>query len=533
MEDIVFEVGKRDGEGGDEEKKLARQYTLLEQGTVLVRETYAKRYKVKKKLQGKFSGKIDGTKWSKALKMVYQGCTRSIILNENFFPGNIREFEMSKQPFIVDIEVMPYVEAKAIYGKWDRWEYVPEELQDELSLEREAAKFYNPFKLYKTKENNKDVEIIRYQDKTRNEMMIFINGVMMLPVGFPMPGDDYDIAKQINELISPFFFFGKSMVFRLRNNAILLDEMLRLAVKKTQKSFAPPLINQSGRVLSQKIFSPGTITSGIKEGSVALLDPSSRGLEGGEINMINMLQNKIDEKSVNPVFQGQQPSGTPTATQIMEVQKQAKMMMGLTVLSCALLEYKLGWLRLQNLLRNWFSPKGMKMEEEEYAKEYRSVTREKMIEGRGLGVVIVRVADKENTPPPEKQLMEEEEMSTDTRPVRIIYIDPKQVTSPKMTWFMEVTPKEKKSDALSKVLFNEMMQQLMMFPNPNMQYAGERFAEVWEENPAKLFSQPEAAPPQEGQPQEGQGQANSPGVPAAPVPGKNNKSALLNMAGKA
>ena len=529
LEDIIFEVGKRDGEGGDEEKKLSRQYTLFEQGTAFVREKYAKRYKIKKKIQGKFNGEINTTKWTKALKMVYQGCTRQIILNENFIPGNIREFEMGKQPFIVDIDVMPYEEAKAIYGKWERWEYVPDDLRDEFQLDREAARFYNPFKLYKTKENNRDVEILKYQDKTANEQMIFINGVMMMPVGMPMTDDDYDIVKQVNELISPFFFFGKSMVFRLRNNAILLDEMLRLAVKKTQKSFAPPLINQSGRVLSQKVFAPGTITSGIKEGSVALLDPNSRGLESGEINMIGMLENKIDEKTVNPVFGGQQPSGTPTATQIMEVQKQAKMMMGLTVMACSLLEYKLGWLRLNSLLKHWFKPKKTSVSEEYedgFLNDYRSVTREKMIEGYGVGLSVVRVADKKNIPSDADLLIEEENLSTKDRPVRIMYLDPKIVTSPKMTWFIEVTPKEKKSDALSKVLFNEMMQQLMQFPNANMAYAGERFAEVWEENPAKLFATPQEAPV----PVEGEDKGPAAGVPNAPVPGKNDRSALLNMA---
>ena len=97
-----------------------------------------------------------------------------------------------------------------------------------------------------------------------------------------------------------------------------------------------------------------------------------------------------------------------------------------------------------------------------------------------------------------------------------------------MTWYIEVTPKEKKSDALSKVLFNEMMQQLMLFPNVNMKYAGERFAEIWEENPAKLFSGEEQVPEEEGEKT-----ANAAGVPKSPVPGKNDKSALLNMAGKA
>jgi hypothetical protein len=531
MEDIMWETCERDGEGGDEEKKLLRQYTLFEQGTVFVREAYVKKWKIKKKLKGKFNGKINSVTWSKRLAESFEGCSRQILLNENVILGNMREYEMAKQPFFVDIDVMPYEEAKTIYGKWERWENVPKGLTDILSTNRDEMKLYNPFKLYKSKESS-DVEVVRYQSKIDNEMMIMINGVMMLPVGFPMMMEEYDVAKQTGPIISPFFAYGRSIVYELRNNATLYDEMLRLALKKTQKSFAPPMFNMTGRTLSPKIFVPGTITVGVKEGQVVPVDPRSGAVEGGELNIIQLLQAKIDEKSVNPVFSGQNPSGgVQTATQILEVQRQAKQMISLTVTLCSLLEFKLGWLRLQNILKHWFEPTKVTYNEYtgEFGERYMSVVRDKMIPGAGKGKKITRIT--KNIPPVEEQIDEENVLSTPETPVRITYIDPTYVKSAKLIWYINVLPKEKKSDALSKIMFNEMMQGAVGFPNVNMDYLSERYAEIWEENPAKLFSlgQEQPAPTEPGAPAP-TGSKPSPlaGVPQNPTPA--NKSNLLTLA---
>jgi len=531
MEDIIWETGERDGEGGDSEKKLLRQYTLFEQGTVFVRDSYVKKWKIKKRLKGKFNGKLDSVTWSKRLAESFEGCSRQILLNDNVILGNIREYEMEKQPFIADIDIMPYEEAKQIYGKWERWPNVPRESTDVLGTDREAKKLYFPFKLYKSEETN-DVEVVRYQDKNANEMMILINGVMMLPVGMPIMTSDgeYDIAKQTGPIISSFFAYGRSIVYELRNNATLYDEMLRLALKKTQKSFAPPLFNMTGRTLSPKIFAPGTITAGVKEGQVVPVDPRGGPVEGGEFSMIQLLQNKIDEKSVSPVFAGQNPSGgVQTATQILEVQRQAKQMMNLTVAICALLEYKLGWLRLQNILRHMFEPRKISYNEYtgDFTARYFSVVRDKMIPGVGKGKKITRITNE--VPSVEEQFEEEEALSTPETPVRITYINPEYVKSAKLIWYLSVVPKEKKSDALSKIMFNEMQQGAMAYPNVNLNYLAERYAEVWEENPAKLFNLEEApaAPEMAGQPA---GSRPSPlaGVPQNPTPA--NKSSLLTVA---
>lgn len=494
MEDILFEVGERDG---DEEKKLLRQYTLLEQGTVFVEEAWEEKFRLRKSVTGKFNGQLDSIKWNAQMKKEYDGCTRRVLLNENVYLGDIRQFDMKKQPFLFYVEVRPYAEVEAMYGTWERWKDVPKHCIH-LPETTETQGMYTPRHFFDTTEKE-EVEIIKYQNKWDDEYAILINGVLMTPVGMPLslvtPKGDYNIEKQVNEVISPFFAYGKSMVSRMKNQVAILDEMLRMAVLKTQKSFAPPMVNNTGRVLSSRIFAPGTVTTGIDKDKIGPLDPNARAVEGGEFNMISELMKQIDRNSVDPTTSGNQPQGTPTATQILEVQRQAKIMIGLTVLVCSLLEEKLAWLRLENVLTNWMEATGKEFNEytNSFIETYRSINREKMISGAGIGRQLVKLT--KNIPSEIEQYNQEEALSSPNNPVRITYLNPDEICTSRYMWFINVVPKEKKTDALNKVMFDEMMTKaLTYFPNSNLDFFQERFAEIWEQNPSKMFNPAQPAP---------------------------------------
>jgi hypothetical protein len=512
IEDINYEVSQRDD---DDEKKLLRQYTMFEQGTVFVEETWEEKFRLHKAVSGKFNGKLDSISWKPSLKKEYDGCTRKILLNENVYLGDIRQFEIKKQPYIFTIEIRSYAEAEAMYGTWERWECVPKVMV--MFQENTIQRVYAPQHYFDTTTKD-EVEIIKYQNKWDNEYAVLINNVLMVPPGMPLslitPTGDYNVTSQVNEVISPFFAYGKSMVSRMKNTVAILDEMLRLAVLKTQKSFAPPMVNNTGRVLSSKIFAPGTVTMGVDKEKLGPLDPSARAVEGGEFNMIDTLMKSIDRNSVDPTYGGNQPQGSPTATQILEVQRQAKLMIGLSVFVCASLEQKLAWLRLENLMANWMEATGKSFNEEagEWTNEYRSVNREKMIPGAGIGRQVTKLTD--NMPTMQDQYDEEEALSTPDRPVRITYLNPKEICSSKYMWYITVTPKEKKTDALNKVMFDEMMTKaLASFPNANIEFFEERFAEVWDQNPAKMFKAPEQPAPAPAPTDGSQPTGPQPGMP--------------------
>jgi len=481
----------------DDEKKVLRQYTMLEQGEVFVEEVWDEKFELIKDIVVPFDGKnVKLAKWEKRLKKVSSGPTRNILLNENVYLGDITVYDFKKQPFIFTIEQKNYEDAKAIYGDWERWKHV-ERGAKYFSTQQDASTYNKNWTL--TEVSKDQVEIAKFQDKNNNEYAIIINGILMTPVGLPIPrkwgeGVEYNITQQIGEIISPYFAYGKSIVMKLRTKQAVYDEMLRLAILKTQQSFMPAYANNTGVHLSSRIMMPGKMTTGIDATKIQVLgDP--KGLQKSEVQMMGEIQKSLDDDSASPVMQGKNPVGTTrmTATQSQQLRQQADLAMSGIILAATLLETKLGTMRLYNNLENWFKPVGSTVEDGQIKSKYRSMNIDKLIEGEGAGQSILRATE---TPKDPMQIYNEEEQIKKKTgvPTRINEVNPLALENVKYTYYVTATQKPRKNSDLTKVLFTEMMQGAQQFPNINMEYMSERFAEVWGEDPTKMFQKGGGAP---------------------------------------
>mgnify|MGYP003394061274 CR=1 FL=1 len=520
MEDIILKTNELDG---DDEKKYLRHYELLKQGTVFVEELWEEKTKKFKKSSKKFTGSLKGFDWTEQIKKAFARPTRNIVPGLNVYLGDMTQYDISEQPYIFTVDIVPYTKAKAMFGKWERWDNVPKKIQ-RFNNNNKTSLFNHDWTLLEAKENY--VEILRYQEKSNNEYALVLNGVLMTPIGLPLPWgyEDYNIAQQNLEAIHVKFSYGKSLVSRIKNKVALLDELSRLAILKTQKSFMPPYLNISGRVLSNRVFMPGKMTYGISPGTlVPISDKEVEGVTNAELAMIKELQENINNETTSPTFSGQQSSGNPTATEIVELQRQAKMILGLTIFSISMLEWKLEWLRLKNLLANWFVPEDKVVDAMRgvLKSKYRMTTTDKTIDGQGMGKRII-------VPTPEipssNAVMQTEDRLTQEQgmPIRLIFVNPEEVTNSKLCWQIVIKPKERKTSETQKLLFRAFMQDVVPL-QPNIAELQSEFASVWEKNPQKLFA-PNPMPqvdPTTGQPivpqtpEMGQGGANitSPRVP--------------------
>lgn len=486
---------------GDEENKMLRQYTLLEQGTVFVEELWTERWERRKVLPGgkTFDGKIADMEWIDRLVKVSDGPQRNILQNENVYLGDITIFGVQKQPFIFTVKIVPYGEAEEIFGEWDRWEYVSRDLKN-FSTSTVNTTYNNNWTLTQIRKGH--CEIVCFQDRYSNEFGYIVNGILMTPVGMPIPwnwGDEikYNLEMQIHEIISPKFAYGKSVVARFRTKQALYDEMMRLAVLKTQKSFIPPYSNMTGLVLSSRIFFPGKMNSGIDAEKLKPLGDTN-GVSRSEMAFIQELQRQIDDDSVLPVLQGK---GTPgasrmTATQSQHLKQQAELMLTLTIFSATMLEQKIDTLRLYNVLENYFDPIGKKFDEtkKKLVDKYRTANVPKMIEGEGAGQSIVRVSDTQVDP---MQVFNEEENIKKTTgvPTRINHINRDLIKSVRYSFYVRGVQKEKKTSNLARVLFGEMIQGAAFAQEDlNKEYLEERYAQVWGENPSKMWKKAQQAP---------------------------------------
>lgn len=503
LTDTIFVTEQRDGGelAGDKEKKLLRQRELMSQNAVFVQEEWLRTFERKKKLSQKYAGEFkDWKHWDETLELVFEGPSRTLLHGPNVYLGDITEYFMEKQPYFFVVIHQAYDIAKTKYGKFENWKYVKKGRVTDAVLEEQKTIYDNKWRL--TEVQDDQVEIILYQDKPSDEFQILINGVMMLPIGFPLsgvsPAGEYNVIKQVYRPISAKFAYGKPFVRlgSVREISKLIDEMLKLFVLKTRKSFTPPYVNTSGKVISRRVLSPGRITMGISPDALQKIGEEGQGVTANEYNILKELQDRVDKSTVSNQFAGQQGKAGTTATEVVELQRQAKLTLGLTIAACEFLELKLSYLRLWNIIENYYEPLDTKVvtvnDVRKYVNTYRNVTREASIEGEGLGERQVLPTDQDPVPSPEViRQMELDQEKVTGKPNRKIFINPGGMKVAKLRWYIVITPKEKETSAFHKLIFRDMISDITAMISlgsvPNVEGLEEQFSKTWNVGTNKLF----------------------------------------------
>lgn len=462
--DIMSVVSEHDGgdDGGDKEKKMLRQNELLKQGTAFVQENWITKYEVKKKLKEKYKGEFKNfAGYTEKLEKVYEGCSRELLYGLNVYLGDITAFSMNDQPYVFTVEQMSYDMAETLYGKFENWKYVRPGCPDKTGTDTATgARTIYDSKFRMSRLTDSQVEIIKYQDQPHDEFMIMINGILMLPPGFPLsaatPAGRYNLTKQVLYVINAQFAYGKSFVssgavFELSRS---LDNMLRLFDLKTRKSITPPYVNTTNRVIPPRVLNPGNITMGIPPNALQAIGQESQGVTSSEYQIFKELQDEIEKSTISNIFQGQSAKSGATATEIIEVQRQAKLTLGLIVAAVTLLEIKIGYLRLWNILGNWLEPVGTY---NDGSRRYRNVTKDTNIDGAGKGQRKIIPIDGELPSPEAVRMLSLSEESTYGFPVRRMYLSPKIIKEAEIHWYVRVEAKEDATSSYYKLSFREML----------------------------------------------------------------------------
>lgn len=502
LEDIIHDTKIRDGGdgGGDDEKRMQRQRELLVQGTVFVQDEWVRKFrKSKKGDKNAWNGEFKWKGWTEKLELCFEGPQRTMLYGPNVFLGDITEFYMENQPYIFVRVIMDYDVAKEKYGQFENWKYVkPGAVAVAVEKDQIQTIYDLKWRLEDLKANQ--VEIIMYQAQGTDEYQIIINSVLMLPIGFPLsmvtPRGTYNVVKQVFRM-HPNFAYGKSFVSSgsVKEVSKILDEMLKLFVIKTRKSITPPYANISGRIIDRKALAPGRISMGIDPGALVPIGTESQGVTAGEANFITQLQDLIDKSTVSDTFTGQQGSRAMTATETLELQRQAQLTLGLTIGVSTLLEKKLDYLRLFIVLENWFEPTGSRVvgvdDARKMVKTYRSTTRDVAIEGEGMGERQVIPYDGDLPSPEVTRRLERRESQRRGKPVRKIFLNPGDLKAAELIWYIVTVPKEQESSAMNKLMFRELLADVISLTQlgsrPDITALEEHFARVWNLPKSRVF----------------------------------------------
>jgi len=512
MSDCVFQSNKLEEW---DEKKIYAYSELADQGDVFVEDLWVDETRADKKkipISSLTEKVFEDFNPEKDLKVVFSGARRRVVPGPQVYLGNIREFEIKKQPYIFTRQVVSYEEARSRYGKLPRFKYVPRNLvQTDESQEQ-----YFGFN-WRLEQMEKDmVEVLCYQDKFNDEYQILLNGVMQLPVRFPMPWEhgDYNMVQGHLEPISAFFAYSKSIPDKTWLDQQVLDESLRLMILKNQKSFAPPIANYSANILTKNMFLPGKVNNNLEKGEVEVLggNPNMYAVQQSEFEMFKLMKGLVDEKSVSPSLTGQPFSARTTAKEVDEVTKAAKQQLGIMIFGFMNLHLKLDYLRLMILLENYTKEQGEKVSEitGRLERKFKTISVEREIGGRGVGKKNIQFTENPNTP---EELYDLEEGITrdengkplskisPKKPVKIMQIKPSVLRSVRYKFYPEVTINERESSLADKISFEDRLvkaAQIFGVPSINMEYAKQQWSVKNKINASYFFNQGQLPPvPQE------------------------------------
>lgn len=537
MEDMVLRSRQIESPSFQMKRELIYN-ELFEQGTVFVMEKVSHYLRSKKTLTGKFNPKkLSDLKWTQRIERIEKVLEVEMLAGPMVYLGNMKEFFIELQPYVALRRVRTRQEAQSLYGDWERFENVPFKLvtldpqADSVAYVGDGANTYQNWRMV---EIDQDLcEEVWVFDKWNNEWQIFLNGVMMLPIRFPLSElvgeSEYPIAKGDLEPISRFFAYSRSVPSKTKVNQGLIDEMLKAIVLKTRKSYQPPIGNMTGQTLPPKVWFPGTVLDNVDASKIIEIGQNN-GVTGSELQAFQLVKQIIDENSVNPIFEGQQSGGSTTAREVMQMQQQSLMRLGLTLYSVVEFEKKLAWLRLKNILKNWAEPLDESFEEtkdnvKKSVKKYRTETVGTTFEDGQKGVRAFEFTDKPL--PDESQVMAEEDILSDLRgvPVRKVYFNVEEFKNLKYKWYIEINPQPKDTNELKAAVFLEQVTQGFQLFGPesfNMENLKQQWAVLNRMNPEKVLAKPQQLPqpmgmPPEGGAPQGQPQASSQLMPK-PMP---------------
>lgn len=482
---------------------------LISQGDVFVEEVWAQEKKdmpvnPKAWKPGQKIGAANSFKYNS--KEFVEKPEIRLLRGKGVYLFNFYESDYSKQPGIATYDVISYEEAKAIYGDWDRFDCVPKQISsDQISEIATDDAHWNMGVI----EDNK-VGVLKVQLKYENRYMIMLNGVMMLPIDYPLtnisPTGDLTISMGHFEQIFGIAY-SKGQPSKSKVDQSVLDEFLRLMLEKTKQSFKPPLGTSGKKQLSSDMFNAGKVSYGIREGTFFPILPQGTGLgvTAPEFSMFQTIKQDISEKTINATFSGTDEGSKKTATQIVQEKQQQLLKLGLAFDGVKNLEKQMVWRRIFNILAHYGDPIDYDVDEYEYEEEgnkkvleslsnkFRTISTEGTTSNGEKATKIIRITDK-MFPTEREQQAEERNLSKENgKTVQITYINPSAFSKwVRCAMVVNIVPSEGDTDILKQQTFSELVNEAYNLFGPealNMEHLKQRFATIHGEDYNKFFAE--------------------------------------------
>lgn len=338
----------------DKEKFYVTQFfatiTSMAEGTCFLEENYYDLKETRKDITSQ-DDETGDVKWTEKEVQVWKGPKYSIIPNDHVLVSDPYQRDLNKNDYVIVYYRGTKDSLGRYFGKYAKWDEVEAGRFGDWADESDDN--YKRFREQIELVENECV-VIKHYDLINDTLDIIANGVQLTKEGNPIPRPvekkRLPIVKLIAEPIDNDFYLGKSISDRLGKEENALNLLYRMFYDREFLNTFPPLETDNENLLTEDLLSPKVVMSrkpGGQGTTPVLQGQASTGIQ----NLIAKLESNADQNSVGNMMLGQTPTGgTPTATQTLQMVKQAQTILNLFNEMQRMFMADLGELRIETLL---------------------------------------------------------------------------------------------------------------------------------------------------------------------------------------
>lgn len=485
-----------------DEKRPIFYRNMLVQGTSFFQERYIERWVPKKVLKNDVDyNHLDKVKWTDAgFEKVYDGCVTEMIDGKKVFLEDIRQQDIRKQPGVYTVEFVPREYMRSIWGATERWKSVPRKITAGITgLILANSTRYGDWTFAEV--DQMKVEVVQAFRQFENRYQIYINGVPMLPAGFPLtaisPSGLVPISKGDLDPMN-MFAYSKSIPAKTKIDQAVYDAVIRLMLIKLEQSAFPPTGNNTDQILNANIFMPGRMTPNVKAEDLSDLNPN-KGINPADFSFVKLIKEAIDAKSISTLLEGNQGQQDLTLGQYMDMQKKQMLKLGGLFDAFINLEKQMLHLRTMNIISNWTKPIDTKMDaiRGQLTDIYRTITVEDTFDNGQKGLRVIQFTPDNYQGIRSSEDVHQQEIKyaqSQGQEIRYTYINPDMLKALKFSFYYEIVPVDKNNDKMTQAMFVAMITQainLFGMESMNVDYLKKRYAYVMGEDFDSIFLSPQ------------------------------------------
>jgi len=373
----------------------------------------------------------------------------------------IPHYRFKEQPYYGDYERMTYFEAETIYGENARWKDVVKGAGSGRTTDLDTVDINGAFRLGELTKD--EVEIVKYYCYPDDEYQVFVSGVPMEKVGTPLNSEHegYSIRMFGLKPMDPDYAYCKPLIASAKVLGALDNEMIRMLIHQWRQVLKPAI--GVTKNYSRDIFEPGRQTVGVKEKDIHILNPNNS-IGGNEIAIYDLINKKTEEFIGQGTLQSaQSEKGQQTATEILELQRQATKSLGLAVFSYMSFIEEMTYMRVESFMYNFLEP---------ISKRYNPLTKkvddiyrkftllDTELDNGKVGKKEIEIVDQDPTREELKTLkLAEEKSDRIGKSFRKRIINRERLLSIPLIWFVAVVEKPKAGTPLEQAMFSGKLNQ--------------------------------------------------------------------------